>query len=458
MSTGYTRQSAGSIITGNPIQASDSNNEFNQLAAFANATTGHAHDGTTGGGAPITSAALTSGSITGLAIDNSIIGGSTPAAATITFFNLADCGVNPPIGTGFYFDFTNGQINIGVEGIPAGIISTQGLDSCTIGSVTPAQGFFTTIQALSIDGTPIGANTPSSVVGTTIVANSGFTGTLTGAASLNLLKASNLSDVANATTALTNLGGLSITTAASTYAPLASPTFTGTVTAPTFVGALTGAASANLLKTNNLSDVANAATALSNLAGAPLASPTFTGAPTLPTGTIATTQSTADSSTKIATTAYVQANLSSYLTTTSASSTYAPLASPTLTGTPLAPTATALTNTTQIASTAFVKNQGLSYSTLTAVGTNTSLTTAALGSVIDVTSSTITITLPPVASCPAGSTITFVSDAGVGGVWTLKGNSAEAVVRLGTSGNTATITNPTSITAISTTSKWIVYG
>lgn len=39
---------------------------------------------------------------------------------------------------------------------------------------------------------------------------------------------------------------------------------------------------------------------------APLASPTFTGTPTLPTGTIATTQTSTDSSTKIATTAYVQ--------------------------------------------------------------------------------------------------------------------------------------------------------
>jgi hypothetical protein len=42
------------------------------------------------------------------------------------------------------------------------------------------------------------------------------------------------------------------------------------------------------------------------------------------------------------------------LTTASAASTYAPLASPALTGTPTAPTATAGTNTTQIATTAFV--------------------------------------------------------------------------------------------------------
>jgi hypothetical protein len=40
---------------------------------------------------------------------------------------------------------------------------------------------------------------------------------------------------------------------------------------------------------------------------ATLASPTFTGTPTLPTGTIATTQAAADNSTKVATTAYADA-------------------------------------------------------------------------------------------------------------------------------------------------------
>lgn len=48
----------------------------------------------------------------------------------------------------------------------------------------------------------------------------------------------------------------------------------------------------------------NIATAVATKAD--LASPTFTGTPTLPTGTIAVTQSTADDSTKLATTAFVQ--------------------------------------------------------------------------------------------------------------------------------------------------------
>ena len=50
----------------------------------------------------------------------------------------------------------------------------------------------------------------------------------------------------------------------------------------------------------------------------------------------------------------VSSQLANYLTTATASSTYAPLASPTLTGTPSAPTASAGTNTTQIATTAYV--------------------------------------------------------------------------------------------------------
>ena len=51
----------------------------------------------------------------------------------------------------------------------------------------------------------------------------------------------------------------------------------------------------------------NIATAIATKAD--LASPTFTGTPTLPTGTIATTQSTGNSTTAIATTAFVQAAL-----------------------------------------------------------------------------------------------------------------------------------------------------
>jgi hypothetical protein len=111
-------------------------------------------------------------------------------------------------------------------------------------------------------------------------------------------------------------------------APLASPTFTGTVTIPT------GAS------------ISGYATTASLASYAPLASPSLTGVP------LSTTAAADTNTTQIATTAYVIGQ--GYLKSATASSTYAPLASPALTGTPTAPTATAGTNTTQIATTAFV--------------------------------------------------------------------------------------------------------
>lgn len=77
--------------------------------------------------------------------------------------------------------------------------------------------------------------------------------------------------------------------------------------------------------------------ASTNVSGfAPINSPNFTGVPTAPT------PATNDNSTKLATTAFVQAQG------------YAPLNSPGLTGVPTAPTAAVGTNTTQLATTAFV--------------------------------------------------------------------------------------------------------
>jgi hypothetical protein len=66
----------------------------------------------------------------------------------------------------------------------------------------------------------------------------------------------------------------------------------------------------------------------------------------LPNGTTATTQANSDSSTKVATTAYVQ------------NQAYAPLASPALTGTPTSPTPGTSDSSTKIATTAWVNAQG----------------------------------------------------------------------------------------------------
>ena len=55
MGATYTRQST--YTEGDVIQASDSNDEFDQLLAAFAASTGHTHDGTAGEGGPITTLA-----------------------------------------------------------------------------------------------------------------------------------------------------------------------------------------------------------------------------------------------------------------------------------------------------------------------------------------------------------------------------------------------------------------
>jgi hypothetical protein len=179
---------------------------------------------------------------------------------------------------------------------------------------------------------------------------------------------------------------LTTSSASSTYAPLASPTFTGTPAAPTATANTntTQVATTAFVLGQANSTAATIAMNGSQAAGtsnlyaradhihptdttrAALASPTFTGTPAAPTAAVDT------NTTQLATTAYVvgqgylksataastyqtQSGMSAYLTTSSASTTYAPLASPTFTGTPAVPTATAGTNTTQAASTAFVQ-------------------------------------------------------------------------------------------------------
>ena len=157
----------------------------------------------------------------------------------------------------------------------------------------------------------------------------------------------------------------------STYAPLASPAFSGNPTAPTQTSADISLRIANTQHVSDKITLWSAVnftpfeilTKLKTVDGtgsgldtdffrgmqpsdfvipsdltvyAPLASPAFTGTPTAPT------PSAAENSTRIATTAFVQAS-------------YAKIASPTFTGTPAAPTATIGTNTTQIATTAFVQ-------------------------------------------------------------------------------------------------------
>jgi hypothetical protein len=186
---------------------------------------------------------------------------------------------------------------------------------------------------------------------------------------------------AGAVTSFNGRGGaVTLTTAdvtAAGGAPIASPAFTGTPSAPTVASTdnsttlattafVKSAISAGAVASFNARTgaVTFQASDVSAVGGALLAGPAFTGAPTAPTASIGT------STTQLATTQFVAQALagvggvtsfntrSGAVTLTLADVTGAggaPLNAPTFTGIPAAPTAALGTSTTQIASTAFVQ-------------------------------------------------------------------------------------------------------
>ena len=94
MGASYTRQST--YTTGDTIQAADTNDEFDQLLAAFNATSGHSHDGTTGEGGPITG--LISNTLTFGA-------GSAGTDITITFDGETNDGIMKWMEDEDYFEF-----------------------------------------------------------------------------------------------------------------------------------------------------------------------------------------------------------------------------------------------------------------------------------------------------------------------------------------------------------------
>ena len=135
------------------------------------------------------------------------------------------------------------------------------------------------------------------------LANPTFTGTVAGITStmVGLGNVNNTSDANKPVSTATQ-------TALDLKAPSANPTFTGTVTGVT-------ATHVGLGSVNNTSDADKPVSTATQTAldlKANLASPTFTGTPTLPTGTIATTQTAGNNTTAVATTAFIQTALGNY--------------------------------------------------------------------------------------------------------------------------------------------------
>lgn len=98
-----------------------------------------------------------------------------------------------------------------------------------------------------------------------------------------------------------------VTAAITGLAPLASPAFTGHPTGVTESALNNSTRLATTAYTDAAVGVETSARTTADALKANLASPTFTGTPSLPTGTTGTTQTLGDSSTKLATTAFVAA-------------------------------------------------------------------------------------------------------------------------------------------------------
>lgn len=226
--------------------------------------------------------------------------------------------------------FTDLYVSVGkaINAFALNIQFEAHVDEISNGSGVPLKGGLLTSSGVN-DGTgdvvlSVGANGNALIANSAaadgiqwaapIVATTPFTFTL---ATRTLTIATATNSVAGVLSAAdhTTYSGYAVTIA--TLAPLASPTFTGTPSLPTGTTGVTQTAGNS---TTALATTAFVTTA--NNLKANLASPTFTGTPTLPTGSIGVTQTAGNSTTALATTAFV----------TTADNLKAPLASPVFTG------------------------------------------------------------------------------------------------------------------------------
>ena len=225
---GYTRQAAANIVTGGVIDAADFNAEYNAIEAAFNGSTGHTHDGTAGNGpnienlGPANDLVVTSsvvrpkttntydfgtsviqwkdgffdGTLTTdvLLVDetSTFTGNVTTVADVAIGGNLTVTGDATINGNLTFGDSAADSVSFGADIltnlIPDG--TTQDLGSLAKqwrnlyidgqAQIDDLVADTADINGGSIDGTTIGANNASTIIGTTVQATTGFTGDVTG--------------------------------------------------------------------------------------------------------------------------------------------------------------------------------------------------------------------------------------------------------------------------------------
>jgi hypothetical protein len=229
------------------------------------------------------------------------------------------------------------------------VTSTATITGGTVNATTLQQGG---VQAVTTTGSQTLTNktlTSPTITGTGAIAGT-FTGNLTGNVTGNVSGSSG-STTGNAATATALQNARNFQLTGDVEASAVSFDGTGNVSLTTSIG--TGAiVNADV---NTSAQIAYSKLNLSNsITNADInASAAIDWSKIAPSSTVSTTElGYLDGVTSA-----IQTQLDSKLATSTAASTYAPLASPALTGTPTAPTAAANTNTTQIATTAYVQTE-----------------------------------------------------------------------------------------------------
>ena len=353
---GATNAGQGFVVSSSGTGTNDAhvvNTDAITFTQFTGTSTFVAGDGLSFSGNTVNVATASSGRIVvnadSIDLASGVSSTGTYKSVTVDTYGRVTSGTNPTTLSGFGITDAAPSASPTFTGTVSGITATMvGLGNVentsdankAVSSATQtALDLKAPLASPTFTGTP-SAPTASALTNTTQVATTAYVDAAVSAGVATVDALDDLSDVTAPTPTSGDLlkwNGTAWVNAAG-YALLASPTFTGTVTIPS------GASISGF---------------------APLASPTFSGTPTLPTGTIATTQTAADNSTKVATTAFVRgevtalvnsatatldtlgeiaaalgndANLSATLTTSIGLK--APLASPTFTGTVTLPSGT----------------------------------------------------------------------------------------------------------------------
>jgi hypothetical protein len=203
---GYTRQdTANNIANGNVIDADDFDAEYNAIELAFASSGGHTHDGTTGGGSPITKV----GPVQDLVVSatnvlpkttNTLDLGSSGAKFKSGFFssalNSTSITTTGGANVGGNLAVTGSTTLTGSLNAPTVDINGGAIDGTTIGTTSHTTGKFTTLQSTgqatldtvdinggAIDGAAIGSTSPSSGAFTTLSSSGGISGNVTGTVS-----------------------------------------------------------------------------------------------------------------------------------------------------------------------------------------------------------------------------------------------------------------------------------